>query len=79
MKSYFHPLKPGNSVEEKTLTIRKGAINLSDLAVSTTSSRQGKPWTKGGSDGTKEPIQNCVGRTRKQAGVTESLNEISLV
>jgi len=37
------PMKPGNSVEEKTLTIRKGEINTLGLAVLSTSSRQGKP------------------------------------
>ena len=37
------PMKPGNSVEEKTLMIRKGEINIPGLAVLSTSSRQGKP------------------------------------
>ena len=33
------PMKPGNSVEEKTLTIRKGEINIPGLATLSASSR----------------------------------------
>jgi len=32
-------MKPGNSVEEKTLTIRKGEINIPSLAILSASSR----------------------------------------
>ncbi len=32
------PMKPGNRVEEKTLTIRKGEINIPGLAILRTSS-----------------------------------------
>jgi len=32
-------MKPGNSVEEKTLTIRKGEINIPSLATLRVSSR----------------------------------------
>lgn len=33
------PMKPGNSVEEKTLTIRKGGANIPGLAILRASSR----------------------------------------
>ena len=51
------PRKPGNSVEEKTLTIRKRKTISPGLALSIASMREGKPWTKGGSDGTAESTQ----------------------
>jgi hypothetical protein len=36
------PMKPGNSVEEKTLTIRKGEINIPGLATLRASSKVGE-------------------------------------
>jgi hypothetical protein len=59
------PMKPGNSVEEKTLRIRKGettggsicaTVSIPGLAFSSLSSRKGKPWTRGGSDRIQESI-----------------------
>ena len=35
-------MKPGNSVEEKTLTIRKGEINIPGLATLRASSKVGE-------------------------------------
>ena len=67
-------LKPGNSVEEKTLRIGKGesqagafsaAGSIPSPTVSITSSGQGKPWTRGGSDHTEEPIQYDEGKDQK--------------
>ena len=58
------PAKPGNSVEEKTLTIGKGetrrghlsaASSIPNLAFPESSPGKGKPWTRGGSDRMKEP------------------------
>ena len=44
-------------MEEKTLTIRKRKTISPGLALSIASMREGKPWTKGGSDGTAESTQ----------------------
>ncbi len=58
------PMKPGNSVEEKTLRIGTGeaergaisaAASIPSPAVSIVSSGQGKSWTRGGSDQPEEP------------------------
>jgi hypothetical protein len=51
------PMKPGNSVEEKTLTIRKRKTISPGLTLSRASMREGKPWTKGGCDSTAESTQ----------------------
>ena len=44
-------------MEEKTLTIRKRKTISPGLALSIASMREGKPWTKGGRDGTAESTQ----------------------
>jgi hypothetical protein len=53
----------GNSVEEKTLKTRQKGMNMLGerpvcrrLAIPEASAGSGKPWTKGGSDRTEEPI-----------------------
>ena len=50
------PMKPGNRVEEKTLTIRKvlGIYLISSLGVPSSSLGHRKPWTRGDSDSVKE-------------------------
>ncbi len=67
-------MKPGNSVEEKTLRIGKGetkrgafsaAASIPGPAVSISLSGQGKSWTRGGSDHTEEPIQYDEGKDQK--------------
>jgi hypothetical protein len=49
-------MKPGNSVEDKTLTTRKRGIDP-PMPGSIASRREGKPWTKGGRDDTAESTQ----------------------
>jgi hypothetical protein len=44
-------VKAGNSVEDKTLRIRKGSLDFSISSL-----RDGKPWTGGDADSTEEPI-----------------------
>lgn len=71
-------MKPGNSVEEKTLRTRKGraagggalsaTVVIPGLACLSASSSEGKPWTRGSSDDAEEPKQSCEGRTRKREG-----------
>jgi len=53
----------GNSVEEKTLKTRQKGMNILEakpacrrLAIPQASAGSGKPWTKGGSHRTEEPI-----------------------
>jgi len=48
------PKKPGNRVEEKTLTTEKPERASSD--VPTAPSGRGKPWTKGEDDDVGEPM-----------------------
>jgi hypothetical protein len=49
-------MKPGNSVEEKTLTIREvlGIYLVPNLGVPMSSLGHGKPWTRGDSDSVRE-------------------------
>ena len=51
------PRKPGNSVEEKNPDDQERKNDFPGLALSIASMREGKPWTKGGSDGTAESTQ----------------------
>jgi len=50
------PMKPGNSVEEKTLTTREvlGIYLVPNLGVPISSLGHGKPWTRGDSDSVRE-------------------------
>jgi hypothetical protein len=50
-------MKPGNGVEDKTLTTRG-----SDLDVPVASLGHGKSWTIGDGDSDEEPNQRCKGR-----------------
>jgi len=49
-------MKPGNSVEEKTLTTREvlGIYLVPNLGVPISSLGHGKPWTRGDSDSVRE-------------------------
>jgi hypothetical protein len=62
-------VKPGNGVEDKTLTTRRG-----DLGVPVASLGHGKSWTIGDGDSEEEPNQSCKGKdgTRKPRGIPES-------
>ena len=49
------PKKPGNRVEEKTLTTEKPGRASSDVPPALV--ERGKPWTKGEDDSVGEPTQ----------------------
>ncbi len=65
-------MKSGNSVEDKTLTIRRGSdplgravsasVWIPDLARLRASTSEGKSWTRGGSDRAAEPKQSGEGK-----------------
>ena len=48
------PMKPGNSVEGKTLRTRKIQRAVSSLGAPISSLGRGKPWTRGDSDAVEE-------------------------
>ncbi len=62
-------MKPGNRVEDKTLTTRTRSL---DALV--TSLGHGKSWTKGDGDNKEEPSQSCRKRREpeNQKGIPES-------